>query len=156
LAHSSTTPVAELATRIEPENPFLHVKASDWSAVTHYLHHVWYQIFPFMCRGHEETAKTRLLKLLGQPSATYHTIMAVAKYSRSRVRDCQAHPGHETSRKEEDEWRYHYGLAARKYQDGLRALHDQNQYHLEEATVCAANFIFLQVSTLGYIPNLLG
>ncbi|KAI0394126.1 hypothetical protein F5Y17DRAFT_270151 [Xylariaceae sp. FL0594] len=34
----------------ELEGPFLGVKAGDWSVIAHYLHSVWYRMFPFLCR----------------------------------------------------------------------------------------------------------
>ncbi|GAW15924.1 hypothetical protein ANO14919_053460 [Xylariales sp. No.14919] len=143
-AQSPAPLTAELVTSPESENPFLQVKMSDWSAISHYLHNVWYRIFPFICRSREETLKERLLKLLGQSSMVYHTIMAVAKYSIIRTRDGEARVGYRANRAKENEWLGHYNLAASKYQNGVRVACTKNRSQLEEMTVCLANLIILQ------------
>jgi hypothetical protein len=142
---------ADVVTRLKPENPFLRAKASDWSAVSHYLRYVWHRVFPFMCRGDEETAKTKLLELLSRSSVTYHTIMAIAKYLHLRARNCEIdNIRHETSQQKKDDWEYHYDIAVSTYLGGSRVSHNRSILDLEEATVCVANFIFLQVSKQGH------
>ncbi|KAI1295947.1 fungal-specific transcription factor domain-containing protein [Xylaria venustula] len=126
------------------ENPFSQVKAPDWSAVAHYLNHVWHWIFPFMCRYSEEALKARLLNLLGQSSMTYHTIMATANYSSLTSDNRETQSRNETSHIREGDWRYHYDLAISKYQDISRGSYKLTKAGMEEATVCLANFIVLR------------
>jgi len=143
---SPVLPIPESDARAEPESPFPCVRATDWSIVAHYLHSVWYRMFPFICCEFEEPAKARLFILLARSSATYHAIMAVAKYSHSRIRKRETYSGGHGSSMKADDWECHYDAAVRKYHDGLAGLDSQTEFHLEEAVVCVANFLLLQVS----------
>ncbi|KAI0965420.1 fungal-specific transcription factor domain-containing protein [Xylaria arbuscula] len=140
--HHATLPVNEATARLE--TPFSQVKASEWSAVAHYLHHVWHWIFPFMCRDREEGLKARLLNLLSESSMTYHIVMAIANYSSSISHNREIQSRNETSQIGEEDWRYHYDLAISKYQDIPRGSCELIKGRLEETTVCFANFIILR------------